>query len=538
VKVKKSLYSSEEMLARFREQAENMLAAKNGEQDLNFTTRDIQELLHQIQVQHIELEMQNDELKLSNEEVESQRQKFSGLYDLAPVGYFILDAHGIIMEANTTGCNLLETPKRMIVNRRFQSFVDPDAGNVFYTFLRQTVTAKAQRSCQLSLLTPKGKSLYVQLEGVAIHQSINQQQPQCYIAVIDFTERRQADLKLRDTKERLEMALDASVAGTWQIDLITQEISLDDFSCGIYGLQICDNIQSIDSFIRMIHTDDRPLASKQFGEAVSNKGDLDIEYRIIRPDGSMAYISARGHVVGSSETPVCFVGILIDITERKLLEEEASRLKREHQRNILTAIFRTQENERKRISETLHDSVSQLLYGIKLKLQDYRKSEKDSQIYAELNTLIEQAVNETRTVSFELAPSILTDFGLPTTLEEMSKRLNSRKLKILTRISGLNERLELQKELSLFRIIQELVNNVIKHAKASELVISLRRENKRLTINVTDNGRGFDRDHELSSAGSGLHSIKNRLDLLNGIMEINSTDGAGTSVKITFEEIA
>ncbi|MGV3509413.1 MAG: PAS domain-containing sensor histidine kinase [Sphingobacteriaceae bacterium] len=536
-KIKKTLYSNEEMLNRFKAETERILSAEGLEGDTNVSKDEIQELLHQIQVQQIELEMQNDELRISNEEVENQRYKFAGLYDLAPVGYFILDSHGIIQEVNSTGCNQLESLRRNIVNRRFQSFIHPDEGDAFFSFLRRTINLKNRQSCQLTLITPKGKTLFAQIEGVSVNHNLTQQQDQCYIAVIDFTERREADLKLRETKERLELALDASVAGTWQIDLQTEQISLDEFSCEIYGLQHCENIQTIDTFIKMIHPDDRRRASKRFGEAISHKWDLDVEYRIIKPDENIAYVSARGHVIETDASSICFVGILLDITERKQLEKEGQKLKEEHQKNLLKAIFVTQENERKRISEALHDSVSQLLYGIKLKLQDYKKSDKSDTVFDELNKLIEQAVKETRDISFELAPSILNDFGLPIAIEEMTKRLGSKKLRISTKIAGFKERLELNKELSIFRIVQELVNNVLKHANASLLTIELLRKNKNLTITVTDNGQGFSKGNDLNVTGSGLHSIRNRLDLLNGNMKIESSEGTGATVKITFRDI-
>ena len=93
----------------------------------------------------------------------------------------------------------------------------------------------------------------------------------------------------------------------------------------------------------------------------------------------------------------------------------------------------------------------------------------------------------------------------------------------------------MNKELSIFRIIQELVNNVLKHSKASLLSVELHRKNKSLLINVKDNGKGFD-EKDLNFAGSGLHSIKNRLDLLNGNMEIESSE-TGTTVKIIFRDI-
>lgn len=497
----------------------------------------VQELLHQIQVQKIELETQNNELIVSNQEVETQRYKFAGLYDLAPVGYFILDNQGLIQEVNSTGCTQLQNDRLNILDCKFQSFIHPEERDNFNTFLHQIINTKNRKSCQLTLITAQGSMLFVQVEGVYLSGNLALQQEQCYIAIIDNTDRRQSELQLKEIKERLEMALDASVAGTWQLDLKTEQISLDKFSCEIYGLPYSENIQTIDTFVKMIHPEDRRKASKRFGEAISHKWDLDVEYRILKPDESIAYISARGHVIETDNAFMCFVGILLDITERKHLEMEAQILKEEHQKNILNTVFLTQENERKRISEALHDSVSQLLYGIKLKLQDYKKSDKEAVVFSELNKLIDQAVKETRDISFELAPSILNDFGLSIAIEEMTRRLNSNKLKITAKISGFKDRLNLNRELSVFRIVQELINNVLKHSKASLLTVELHRKNKNLLINVKDNGQGFD-EKDLNVAGSGLYSIKNRLDLLNGNMEIESSPETGTSVRIIFRDIA
>jgi PAS domain S-box-containing protein len=535
---KKTLYSSNEIVNKFRKEAEKIISGNMKDQDINLSTRKIQELLHEIQKQqHIELEMQNDELKQSKEEVESQRHKFVGLYDLAPVGYFILDNNGLILEVNTTGSNQLQSTKRSILNRKFQSFLHADDADTFYVFLRRILNTSVKQSCQLNLITAKGKIVHTQMEGI-VFRSHHLDKEQCYIAVIDITERRNAELKLKETKERLEMALDASVAGTWQIDISNKNIWLDEFSCNIYGLDNCSPVKTIESFVRMIHPQDRRFAKVKFTEAINYKQDLDIQYRIIKPDGDIAYVSARGHLINALEFPMSFVGILMDITLRKQLEEDALRLKAEHQKNILTAVFRTQENERRRISEALHDSVSQLLYGIKLKLLDYKNSDKDDIVFSELNTLIEQAVKETRNISFELAPSILTDFGLFTAIEEMAKRLNTTKLVINTKFSGVKSRFDLNHELSIFRIVQELVNNVIKHAGATKLIIEVVRKNKSLKIGVRDNGKGFDKNIGLTAAGSGLHSIKNRLDLLGGKMNIQSEEGLGTTIDITFRDIA
>jgi signal transduction histidine kinase len=145
------------------------------------------------------------------------------------------------------------------------------------------------------------------------------------------------------------------------------------------------------------------------------------------------------------------------------------------------------------------------------------------------------AITETRNISFELAPSILTDFGLPATIDELVKRLSGRNMVIKAKISGFNERLNLQLEISIFRIIQELINNCMKHAEATLIKLDIRK-NKGISIEVKDNGKGFNvEEQERAPGGSGLSSIKNRLSLYNGQMKMLSEPGSGTTVIINLQ---
>ena len=149
--------------------------------------------------------------------------------------------------------------------------------------------------------------------------------------------------------------------------------------------------------------------------------------------------------------------------------------------------------------------------------------------------LLNQAVKETRNISFELAPSVLSDFGLPATIDELAKRLTTPQLQIKIKVSGLNTRLNISIELMIFRIIQELLNNAIKHSGASIIKVEIR-NNRMLEIVVNDNGKGFDvKEQEHLPGGTGLSSIRNRLNLYNGNINIRSNPGEGTTVHIALK---
>jgi PAS domain S-box-containing protein len=233
------------------------------------------------------------------------------------------------------------------------------------------------------------------------------------------------------------------------------------------------------------------------------------------------------------------LGFIHDITERRKAEKERTNQKLKQQKEILTAILQAQEDERKRIAETLHNGLGQLLYAVKLNLESLTyelnsmHAAKASKINNDVSSLLDEAIKETRTISFQLMPTILEDFGLKTVLKELCKKISSPLLSINCKVDGLESRLDTSLEIALYRIIQELLNNIIKHAQASEANIFLSKSGTFIHVTVTDNGIGFQYDNILlTDKGTGLRSIKNRIKLLAGALYVKSEYMCGTRVTI------
>ncbi len=522
-----------------RKQAELLLSDKNNRSEgLSLSENEIRELFHEVQVQQVELDMQNDELKIANEELEMQRAKFANLFDLAPVGYFILNDLGIIEEVNTTGVNLLAAGKNQILNRRFQIFISPAEGEQFYAFLRKMLISGSKHRCTLKMLTDRGEMFHARIEGTAT-TSKETRRAMYYLAIIDISELVNTQQHLLTAKERLELALSASATGTWEILPETRNILLDDSSCRINGLDTEEFDGLYESFFRHIHSGDRQRVEESLNEALQNHTELDIDYRVIQNNKQIKYVSARGLNVQREDGSRSFIGILSDITDKKKLEKKANTLKLNQQKKITSAILKTEEKERKRISDSLHDGISQLLYGIRLQLQQYNKTEPVETLTTNINQLLDVLIKETRNISFELAPSILNDFGIKVAIEEMAARLSSSTLKISTQITDLHQRLNIETELSIFRIVQELINNSIKHADPRHISIVIKDSGKYVLIKVSDDGSGFDTDEKkIFLKGSGIANIKNRLTLYHGSFSIQSKPGKGTTVTIKTEKEA
>lgn len=232
---------------------------------------------------------------------------------------------------------------------------------------------------------------------------------------------------------------------------------------------------------------------------------------------------AQGAVVGA-------LGVVRDVTERNRLMEEATQARLQREKEVLSAIMHTQEDERKRIAEALHNGVGQLLYAAKLHLYNQPVDEAHRRAALEL---LNEGIKATRTISFELTPNILEDFGLKTALEELCKRIPKQNLAVHLSVGELEPGLPRLLETAVYRILQELLNNVIKHAQAREAFVYVEQQPTQLHVSVEDDGRGFDVDAALQKrAGIGLAGIRNRVSLLAGQLSIRSKPGLGTTISI------
>ena len=147
-------------------------------------------------------------------------------------------------------------------------------------------------------------------------------------------------------------------------------------------------------------------------------------------------------------------------------------------------------------------------------------------------TLIDDAAREVRSVSHSMIPNALLKSGLLAAVREFVQRIGHDQLHVHLQVSGLDRRLPQEQEAVIFRILQELVNNIIRHAAASEITIQLNRDEAQFSLMVDDNGRGFDPATLSSVQGIGFRNIRSRVDFLKGELHIDSMPGRGTTVLV------
>ena len=202
------------------------------------------------------------------------------------------------------------------------------------------------------------------------------------------------------------------------------------------------------------------------------------------------------------------------------------------------AILEAEENERRRIAGELHDGLGQMFSTVKLNLSgvepfaDFR-DEAARQSFANTLALVDESCREVRSISHQMAPNALLKSGLVSAIRDFIRQVDQRSLTINLDVQGLTGRLAPNTEAVLYRVLQEIVNNVIKHARASRLDIQLVKDADGLSVMVEDDGVGFVAARtQLAADGMGLKNIGSRVAFLKGSVDFDSSPGNGTVVSV------
>ncbi|MGD0354841.1 MAG: PAS domain S-box protein [Dehalococcoidia bacterium] len=259
------------------------------------------------------------------------------------------------------------------------------------------------------------------------------------------------------------------------------------------------------------------------------------EQQTVTKDGVRKTAMITSSVMTIDNEPVGFQHIGRDVSEERRMQNNL--------RYYLNQITRAQEEERKRISRELHDDTSQALFAISRQMDNFIRdnvtlSERQRTLLQDIRQRIGVTLQGIRRFSQDLRPSIIDDLGLMPAVKWLVKQKSEESgIEILLKISGKEQRLLPEMELILFRIIQEGLNNISKHASASEAEVQVGFEDSRVDVSIIDNGQGFELPQtvgDLSPSGKlGLVGMQERVSLLNGSLTIKSKPGKGTEVRVS-----
>lgn len=381
---------------------------------------------------------------------------------------------------------------------------------------------------RISVTTQEGEERIVNNRAIPVYD-----QDLMISTVIDVTEQERLKEELELQNRTLEEAQAIAQMGYWEYNIGGDEPPVwSDNLYQIYGLDPEEFEPTIDTFLEMIHPDDKPEFD-EFIEEIIQKESIQDTFRVAKPNGQTGYYHSRNDLIKDREgNPSQILGIVHDITEVKRMEEK-----------VIQSVIEGEDRERKRIALELHDGLGQYLVAANMNFQSVQdeinnlSDKREKQFQTGLSHLT-KALSETRSIAYNLMPKAITDYGLIIALQNLIEDLR-KSTEIGFTFDSNCQQLQLANsaEINIYRILQEIISNAVKHAECSQISITLEKTNDNLQLSVKDDGKGAELDKTNKEQGLGLHSIKTRVKSLNGSLNIESEPEKGMKIVISIPNI-
>jgi PAS domain S-box-containing protein len=528
---------------------------------------DVRRMLHELDVHQIELQLQNTELRSARDELEVLLDKYTELYDFAPVGYFTLAPDGIIRLVNLTGSTMVGIGRSNLIGRAFCMLVAPGQRAGFRAFLKQVFASETKQTGEFELADENLATRIVTIEARRSPNGL-----ECSAMILDITGRRQATERMRVSEIRYRRLFEAAHDGVLIIDPDTSRIiDANPFMTRLLGYPreqligkelfeiglLKDEATSRQMFRKLkrdheVRYEDLPLESQ-----AGRRQEVEVVANLYHEDGrpviqcNIRDITIRKLAEDMSHRNV---KLNLEIARRKVVEEDLrvnrkaqsdllrqSRVQQKHLRDLSHAILHAQEEERKRISRELHDVIAQSLVGINVHLAvlargNVASAESILQQISDTQLLVEKAVKIVHDFARELRPSMLDDLGLiPALHVHMEQFMADTGIRVSLKASAKIDQSAIMARTVLFRIAQEALANVARHAKASSVEVNIESQEDVIRMSIRDNGQGF---QVSGNAGSnkknrlGLIGMRERAEMVGGSFHVDSAPGQPTTVRV------
>ncbi|GAC1375010.1 MAG: hypothetical protein NVSMB30_18600 [Hymenobacter sp.] len=537
--------------------------------------------------------------------------------------------------------------------------LQPDGRRTADLFRENLATAirTGSQRCEALIRRLSGEEIWV--EAVLTPIELGGATPLVHIVWRDITAARAAQVALRLSQERLQMALAASASGVWLWEVADNQLYWDENAQAVFGLPFNPEPVSFEVLRAAVHEADRALLAAGLRRAFAEHVPFELEHRVRWPDGRVRYAAALGKAQFDERgRPLRLVGIMRDVTPRReaeaallrekefteslldnsvdglialdrdaritawnteaaryfgqggaavlgrplfevlpYLDEEALRmveralageritrlgrvfpgraghydvygvplqhqgearpsgvlitirdvterdrlaaqatqLSLRRQQEVLAAILATQETERKRIAEALHNGLGQVLYATKLHLDQLDTPALQALpvlagLRQQTDRLLAEAMRQTRTLAHELVPTSLLEFGLAVAVRDVCRDLSTPQLLLECQVWGEELPLPQPVQVTLFRLAQELAHNIVRHAGATQALLELETLPNWVSLRAEDNGRGF--DPRTVAEGLGLRTVRQAVALLGGTVAVDSSPDFGTHIRL------
>jgi two-component system sensor histidine kinase UhpB len=339
---------------------------------------------------------------------------------------------------------------------------------------------------------------------------------------------------LRESEERYRELFNNNPMPMWVFDAITYRfLEANGAAVQHYGYTHEEFLGKTVADIRLSGNEDQlreEVASIREARSGVKKGIM--QHR--KKTGEIIFVDLAWHNINYRNRPA-ILALANDVTERIQLEEELNEQRLSRQKQITEAVIVAQEKERTEIGKELHDNVNQILGASNLYINTAMTDDEMRQELLERSTeLVSSAINEIRKISKSLITPGLREIGLIESIEDIIDDMKMAKYDMLIDLDLQNiaeDQIEDRRKLTLFRIVQEQLNNIVKHARATRVLIRLSVESAFIVLTIADNGVGFDVGRHRK--GVGITNIISRTELFNGRVDIQSAPGEGCTLSVS-----
>lgn len=486
-------------------------------------------LAHELNVYQIELEIQNRELHEKQRELEVALNKYADLYDSAPIGYITLDKKGNILDCNITTARILSQPRSQLINTPFQMFLDGGSRHEFIRDLQKTLQNGIETSLDLRLVKAVQSMRYIHLRLICTSNIGGETEVRG--TFFDISEKKQTELQLHESEVRYRSLVELSPNAVVVHDLKGRIVFANHAT--VHMLNAVSIKQLIGaSVIKFVHPDFRQKTINVMKALLKNRKPVTmLEQKLVTLTGKEISVEVSGGVLDYNGKPAIQV-VVLDITGRKHAIEKTLELLQQN-RTLTKRMFQLQEEERQRLSRELHDEFGQWLTAIQLDTQNIfnligSRFPKVKTSIASINFSTIQIQKNVRRMNRSLRPELLDELGLPSSLQGLVNQWQKHNPHTKCQLHIVNESYEVEKDLAItvFRIVQESLTNVSKHARASKVEVRLQPldfENAKrnaLLLTIEDNGIGL--PENAPALGFGLIGMRERVQAQGGNFHIDS----------------
>jgi PAS domain S-box-containing protein len=475
------------------------------------------------------------ERKRAEEALRESEEKFRSLADQSPNMIFI-NKEGKIVYANKKSEEVMGYKREELCSPDFDylTLISPESVAMVKESFAKHSRSEEVRPYDYCLINKDGR----RIEAINASKLIQYEGQTAILGIVtDITERKRAEQALRESEERLKILFESAPDAIYLINSQGKIVDGNRAAMELIGFTRDEVIGKSLGETGLLSGEQLSMAESNLKKVAAGKLSCPNEYVLKRKDGTCVSVEVRTFPVKIGGK-ILTLGIARDITEHKRTEQELF----DHQaklKSLASQLSLTEERERYRLATDLHDQISQSLVISKIKLDQLRKSSISDEINEPLEDIcscLGQIIDDTRALTFDLSYPILYELGFEAAVAEWLTDQIQEKHRIKTEFEDDGQQKPLDDDIRvlLFRNVRELLINVIKHAEANKVKVTIRRDNEYINVVVEDDGVGFDPVEVTSMASKraefGLFSIRERLEQLGGMIEIDSKPGFGSKI--------